>query len=80
MPVSKDNKTARRAVIVAGNRTPFVKAFSEYLSLDTIALGVEAVGGLLAAPTHVNQYVERQWHPGRSQRDELRARGQMIKC
>ncbi len=48
MPVSKDNKTVRRAVIVAGNRTPFVKAFSEYLSLDTIALGVEAVGGLLA--------------------------------
>ena len=42
MPVSQDNKTARRAVIVAGNRTPFVKAFSEYLSLDTIALGVEA--------------------------------------
>ena len=48
MPVSQDNKTTRRAVIVAGNRTPFVKAFSEYLSLDTIALGVEAVGGLLA--------------------------------
>ena len=48
MPVSNDNKTSRRAVVVAGNRTPFVKAFSEYLELDTIALGVEAVGGLLA--------------------------------
>jgi len=47
MPVSKDNKPVRRAVVVAGNRTPFVKAFSEYLQLDTIALGVEAVGGLL---------------------------------
>ena len=47
MPVSKHNQTAQRAVIVAGNRTPFVKAFSEYLDLDTIALGVEAVSGLL---------------------------------
>jgi acetyl-CoA acyltransferase len=47
MPVSQTNQTATRAVIVAGNRTPFVKAFSEYLELDTIALGVEAVGGLL---------------------------------
>ena len=48
MPVSNDNKTTRRAVVVAGNRTPFVKAFAEYLELDTIALGVEAVRGLLA--------------------------------
>ena len=30
----------RRAVVVGGARTPFVKAFSEYLKLDTIALGV----------------------------------------
>ena len=48
MPVSNDDKTNRRAVVVAGNRTPFVKAFSEYLELDTIALGVQAVRGLLA--------------------------------
>jgi acetyl-CoA acyltransferase len=48
MPVSNDNKTARRAVVVAGNRTPFVKAFSEYLELDTIELGVQAVRGLLS--------------------------------
>ena len=47
MPVSNNNSTLRRAVIVGGNRTPFVKAFSEYLTLDTIALGVEAVGGLI---------------------------------
>ena len=36
-----------RAVIVAGNRTPFVKAFSSLLELDAIDLGVEAVTGLL---------------------------------
>lgn len=38
----------QRAVVVAGNRTPFVRAFREFLKLDAIALGVEAVGGLLA--------------------------------
>ena len=37
----------RRAVVVSGLRTPFVKAFSEFTKMDTIALGVEAVGGLL---------------------------------
>jgi acetyl-CoA acyltransferase len=37
----------RRAVIVGGVRTPFVKAFAEYLRLDTIALGAAAVRGLL---------------------------------
>ena len=36
-----------RAVIVAGNRTPFVKAFTSLLALDAIDLGVEAVTGLL---------------------------------
>ena len=48
MPVSTENKTPRRAVVVAGNRTPFVRAFAQYLKLDTIALGCEAVSGLLA--------------------------------
>lgn len=38
----------RRAVIIGGARTPFVKAFSEYLELDTIELGAIAVRGLLA--------------------------------
>jgi acetyl-CoA acyltransferase len=49
MPVSTDNKVqkGRRAVVVAGVRTPFVKAFAEYLKLDTIALGDAAVKGLL---------------------------------
>ena len=43
---SKKN-SSRRAVIVAGARTPFVKAFKEFLKLDTIALGDAAVAGLL---------------------------------
>lgn len=38
---------ARRAVIVGGVRTPFVKAFKEFLRYDTIDLGVAAVGGLI---------------------------------
>ncbi len=37
----------RRAVVVGGIRTPFVKAFKEFLKLDTIALGVAAVQALL---------------------------------
>jgi acetyl-CoA acyltransferase len=37
----------RRAVVVGGARTPFVKAFAEFLELDTIALGTAAVRGLL---------------------------------
>ncbi|MBC8069820.1 MAG: acetyl-CoA C-acyltransferase [Deltaproteobacteria bacterium] len=37
----------RRAVVVAGLRTPFVKAFGEFLKLDTIALGDAVVGALL---------------------------------
>lgn len=40
-------RKGRRAVVVAGVRTPFVKAFAEYLKLDTIALGTYAVRGLL---------------------------------
>jgi len=38
---------SRRAVVVGGVRTPFVKAFAEFLKLDTIALGCAAVRGLL---------------------------------
>jgi acetyl-CoA acyltransferase len=37
----------RRAVVIGGVRTPFVKAFAEYLKLDSIALGTAAVRGLL---------------------------------
>jgi acetyl-CoA acyltransferase len=36
-----------RAVIVAGVRTPFVRAFEQYTRIDTIALGTAAVKGLL---------------------------------
>lgn len=37
----------RRAVIVGGLRTPFVKAFGKFLPLDTIALGDAATAALL---------------------------------
>lgn len=49
MPSGKKNSVprGRRAVVIGGARTPFVKAFSELLELDTIALGVAAVRGLL---------------------------------
>ncbi|MBI4953886.1 MAG: acetyl-CoA C-acyltransferase [Myxococcales bacterium] len=40
---------ARRAVVVGGVRTPFVKAFGDFVKLDTIALGVAATRGLLRA-------------------------------
>ncbi len=38
---------SRRAVVVGGVRTPFLKAFTQFTKLDTIALGVAAVGALL---------------------------------
>ncbi len=41
------SKNKGRAVIVAGARTPFVKAFGELTKVDTIALGVAATRGLL---------------------------------
>jgi len=47
MASSKHVKKGRRAVVVAGTRTPFVKAFGKFLKLDTIALGDVAVGALL---------------------------------
>lgn len=36
-----------RAVIVGGARTPFARAFEQYMELDTIALGAIAVKGML---------------------------------
>ena len=41
------SEASRRAVIIAGVRTPFVKAFGDFMQLDSIALGVAAVGALL---------------------------------
>lgn len=38
---------SNRAVIVGGVRTPFVRAFAQFTEMDTIALGVAAVRGLL---------------------------------
>ena len=38
----------RRAVIVGGARTPFVRAFGSYLKMDAVDLGVAAVKALLA--------------------------------
>jgi acetyl-CoA acyltransferase len=46
-PVRKAAVRPRRAVIVGGVRTPFVKAFAELMQLDTIALGGRAVTALL---------------------------------
>jgi acetyl-CoA acyltransferase len=37
----------RRAVIVAGARTPFVRAFAELVEMDSIALGVAATRALI---------------------------------
>jgi acetyl-CoA acyltransferase len=39
--------SSRRAVIVGGVRTPFVKAFGSLMKVDTIGLGVAAVAALL---------------------------------
>ncbi|MCB9531551.1 MAG: acetyl-CoA C-acyltransferase [Myxococcales bacterium] len=47
MPVSTSDRPSRRAVIVAGARTPFVKAFGDFLALDSIALGGHAARALL---------------------------------
>jgi len=43
----KKSKPSRRAVIVAGARTPFVRAFGPFMELDTIDLADIAVKGLL---------------------------------
>lgn len=45
--MSRSSNKGRRAVIVGGARTPFVKAFTDFTKLDTIALGTAAVKGLL---------------------------------
>jgi acetyl-CoA acyltransferase len=41
------NMAKRRAVVVGGVRTPFVKAFGQLIKVDTIGLGVAAVNALL---------------------------------
>src|SRR5579883_1137875 len=49
---------SRRAVVVAGCRTPFVKAFTDFVKMDTIALGVAAVSGLLSKTGIAHREVE----------------------
>jgi acetyl-CoA acyltransferase len=44
---ASSRQKARRAVIVGGVRTPFVKAFGDFIKLDTIALSVAAARALL---------------------------------
>ena len=46
--MSTNSNPSRRAVIVGGARTPFVRAFAEYINMDAIDLGVAAVSGMLA--------------------------------
>ncbi|MDO9022602.1 MAG: acetyl-CoA C-acyltransferase [Myxococcales bacterium] len=43
-----NKQDGRRAVVVTGARTPFVKAFGDFTTMDTIALGVAASRGALA--------------------------------
>lgn len=47
MPVSKNNPTTNRAVIVSGLRTPFLRAFGAFTKMDSIALAGAAVRALL---------------------------------
>ncbi len=46
---TRKKKVARRAVIVAGRRTPFVRAFGPLMKVDTIGLGTAATKGLIGA-------------------------------
>ena len=55
----KTSEKKRRAVIVGGARTPFVKAFTDFTELSTIDLGVAAVRGLLER-TGLAPFVDRQ--------------------
>ncbi len=47
MPARKSDRPLRRAVIIGGVRTPFLRSFGAFTKLDTIALGTAAVKGLL---------------------------------
>ena len=44
---ARKKKKSRKAVVVGGVRTPFVKAFTQFTKLGSIALGVAAVDALL---------------------------------
>jgi acetyl-CoA acyltransferase len=51
-------KQSRRAVIVSGVRTPFVRAFSEFLKMDTFALGGASVAALLERTNLSHQEID----------------------
>ena len=63
MPFATTNKVPkkRRAVIIDGRRTPFVRAFGSLMKLDAIDLGLAATRALLAAvglpPTEIDAIV-----------------------
>lgn len=46
---TKSQQSPRRAVIVDGRRTPFVRAFREFTRIDSIGLGVAATRALIEA-------------------------------
>jgi acetyl-CoA acyltransferase len=46
-PASSWERPKRRAVVVSGTRTPFVRAFAELMRLDAIALSVAATRSLI---------------------------------
>lgn len=48
LPMKRSVLLGRKAVIVTGARTPFVKSFGEFTKVDTIGLSSAAVGGLIA--------------------------------
>ena len=50
--------TPRRAVLVAGVRTPFVRAFGDFLKLDAIGLGVATTRALLAQTELAHQHID----------------------
>ena len=50
---------ARRAVVIAGNRTPFVRAFGSLMKLDAVDLGAAAVQGLLTRTGLAHEAVDR---------------------
>ncbi len=58
MPPSKDTPVMRRAVIVGGVRTPFLRAFGAFTRMDTIALGAAAVRALLGKTGVVPEQID----------------------
>ena len=61
MPKLDPKRAMRRAVLVHGARTPFVKSFGELYKTDSLGLGVAAVEGLLDKtkldPQHIDNII-----------------------